>query len=132
MHIQPYRRLQSGFTLIEVMIVVLVVAILAAIALPAYNEQIRKSRRATAQAAMLEMSQCMERFNTANGTYVGGGARCQQAATDRYTYVINVASRVAFTIASEPQGGQVSDSCGALGLNQAGTRTHSSGTNCWQ
>ena len=132
MHIQLNRRAQKGFTLIELMIVVLVVAILASIAVPAYNEQIRRSRRATAQAEMLEMAQCMERFNTSNRTYAGGDARCQQPATDRYAYVIAVPTANTFTITSTPQGPQVYDSCGDLGLNQAGTRTHSAGTNCWQ
>lgn len=132
MHAQPCRRPQHGFTLIEVMIVVLIVAILAAIAVPAYNEQVRKSRRAAAQAAMLQMAQCMERFNTANGTYVNGPNGCQDDPTDRYTYVINVPARNAFNIVSTPQGSQLSDSCGNLGLNQAGVRTHSSGTNCWE
>lgn len=58
-----------GFTLIEVMIVVAVVAVLAAIAYPSYDEQVRRSRRADAQTALLELSQHMERYFTAKGTY---------------------------------------------------------------
>ena len=46
-----------GFTLIELMIVVAIVAILAAIAYPSYREHVVKSRRATAQSCLLEMAQ---------------------------------------------------------------------------
>jgi len=122
----------AGFTLIELMIVVAVITLLAAIAFPAYTEQVRSSRRAQAQAHMTEMQQCMERFNTANATYTGGTARCEIADTTLYNYTLTVASRSAFTIAAAPLAGQTSDSCGSLGLNQAGQKTHSSGTNCWK
>ena len=64
-------RTGAGFTLIELMIVVAVVAILASIAVPAYQEQIRKSRRAQAKADMVEYAQMAERYFTVNNTYVG-------------------------------------------------------------
>ncbi len=56
-----------GFTLIELMIVVAVIAILAAIAYPSYQDSVRKSRRADAKAALLDLAQFMERnYTTAN------------------------------------------------------------------
>lgn len=58
-----------GFTLIELMIVVAIVAILASIMLPAYQDQVRKSRRADAKAALTELSGFMERFYAANNGY---------------------------------------------------------------
>ncbi|SDD10652.1 type IV pilin protein [Aquimonas voraii] len=129
---QQHRVPAHGFTLVELVVVVAMVAILAAIALPAYNEQVRTSRRAAAQAVLNEVAQCMERFNTANGTYVGGDARCSATDTDTYTFVINVPNRNTFNVVANAIGGQSSDRCGDLGLNQAGQKTHSAGTDCWR
>jgi type IV pilus assembly protein PilE len=128
----PHRVSAHGFTLIELVVVVAMVAILAAIALPAYNEQVRASRRAAAQAVLNEVAQCMERFNTSNGTYVGGDARCDPPDTDAYTYAINVLNRSSFNLVASATGGQSGDRCGDLGLNQAGQKSHSAGTDCWR
>ncbi len=52
----------SGFTLIEVMVVVAIVGILAAIAYPSYLEQVRKGHRANAQALLMELAQRQQSF----------------------------------------------------------------------
>ena len=59
-----------GFTLIELMIVVAIVAILASIAYPSYAESVRKGRRAQARAALVELLQQQERYNTQRNTYL--------------------------------------------------------------
>ncbi len=59
----------NGFTLIELMITVAVVAILAAIAYPSYQDSVRKSRRADAKSVLLQATQWMERFYTENNRY---------------------------------------------------------------
>ena len=66
-----WRRLRGehGFTLIELMITLAVVAILAAIAYPSYQDSVRKSRRADAKSVVLNAAQWMERFYTANNRY---------------------------------------------------------------
>ncbi|MES2887468.1 MAG: type IV pilin protein, partial [Pseudomonadota bacterium] len=64
-----FRRLNHGFTLIELMIAVAVVALLAAVALPSYYEFVMRSHRANARAALLQAAQWMERTATAQGTY---------------------------------------------------------------
>lgn len=61
---------QRGFTLIELMIVVAIVAILAAIAYPSYQDSILKGRRAEGRTAMLELMQQQERYMTQRGTYL--------------------------------------------------------------
>lgn len=59
----------KGFTLIELMIVIAVISILAAIAYPTYQDSMAKSRRADAKSALLELSTWMERYYTAKGCY---------------------------------------------------------------
>ena len=60
---------QSGFTLIELMIVTAVIAILAAIAYPSYTDSVRKGRRAEGRTALMELMQQQERFMTQRNTY---------------------------------------------------------------
>lgn len=63
------KRLNSGFTLIELMIVVAIVTILASIAYPTYNNSILKGRRAEGRTALAELMQQQERYMTQNNAY---------------------------------------------------------------
>ena len=65
------RRQQQGFTLVEILIVMVIIAILTAVAYPAYQGQIRKSKRSDAYAALLAMADNQEKFYIANNTYSG-------------------------------------------------------------
>lgn len=132
-----------GFTLIELMIVVAVVAILASIAIPAYQDQVRKGRRADAMAQLLTLSQAYERFFTSNNTYAGFWAtvpltqrQSPTQGTAFYTLTTNETATT-FVITATPlaAGGQDADRCGALGINQAGLRTESGPASieeCWR
>jgi type IV pilus assembly protein PilE len=60
---------QSGFTLVELTIVVTLIGILAMIAIPAYNDSVTKARRSDGQAALMEAMARQERFFTENNTY---------------------------------------------------------------
>ena len=134
-----------GFTLIEVMIVVAIVGILSALALPSYNEYIRRGHRAEARAALLQGAQWMERAATATGTYpltASFPTTLTTMQSGRYTVAVasppaSAASGAAFTLTATPAGGQVGDKCGSYTLTHSGVRGAASAasgalvTECW-
>jgi len=64
-------RLSRGFTLVEVLIVVTIIGILAAVALPSYTEYTKRGYRADGKSALLQLSSALERYHTENGSYNG-------------------------------------------------------------
>ena len=62
------KRSEAGFTLLELMIVVMIVAILAALAISGYDHATRKSRRAAAKGCLTEAAGALERYYTVNQT----------------------------------------------------------------
>lgn len=132
----------AGFSLIELMIVVGVIAILAAIAYPNYREYVVNSRRASAAACLQEKAQLMERYYTTNLTYLGAGAPggCDPEINGFYTFSFvgtpgNPNPRE-FTLQAAPVSGRQNDpKCGTLTINAQGTRTEggtaTNATECW-
>ena len=59
----------KGFTLVELVVVVAVIGILASVAIPSYQDNVKSSRRSDAQGALLGFAQAMERSFTEEGTY---------------------------------------------------------------
>ncbi|HNE59451.1 MAG TPA: type IV pilin protein [Ottowia sp.] len=116
----------TGFTLIEVMIVVAIVAILAAIALPSYNEYIRRGHRADARAGLLQAQQWLERAATATGVYptsLPASLTWSGDGTKRYDIALAAgATNAAFTLTATPKGAQVGDKCGTYTLTHTGLR----------
>ena len=81
----------SGFSLIELMIAVAVIAILAAIAMPMYQQHVVKTRRGAAAACLMEMAQFMERYHTSEMTYAGASlpdTTCTGETEDHYTIAL--------------------------------------------
>lgn len=130
------RRADSGgFTLIELVIAVAVVAILTAIALPSFNDQIRKSRRADGKAVALQMVQALERWHTVNNTYAGFSATMSSPSDGdpRYEITASDLTVTTYTVTAEPQGGQAEDKCGTMTVDQTGAKTPTGGDldDCW-
>lgn len=129
-----------GFTLIELMMVVTIVAILGAIALPSYSEYIRRGHRADARTGLLQAQLWLERAATAKGVYprsLPDALTWQGDASKRYTISLQSGTETAFTlIAMRRSGsGQESDKCGDFTLTHTGVRGVSSASlsaaECW-
>ncbi len=126
---------ESGFSLIELMVVVAVLAILASIALPSYNEHMRKARRAAGAACAAAVAQRLERVYTTDLSYAAAPniatltASCDSDALLYYSFARQVQART-YTVSAAPQGKQSGDSCGTLSINQLGVKSPSS-PGCW-
>ncbi len=120
------------------MIVVAVVAVLAAIALPSYQLIIRKGNRADAKAVVMETAQFMERYFTTNNTYVGAAllsAVSPKGATGadvkyNISFTAGEPTAMTFVIQAVPAGSQTADSCGTLTLSNTGAQTPTT-SGCW-
>ena len=143
------KRDAKGFSLIELMVTVAIVAILAAIAFPSYQSQVQQSRRRDAEGALVSFANAMERFFTTNNTYLGAAGTqaiptntgapwvfSTQAPVDGgtavYTLTISAATASTYTLSATPVTGgpQASDSCGTLTLSSTGAKNATT-ANCW-
>lgn len=130
------RRRSGGFTLVELMIAVAILAIVAAVALPLYNQYSIRTFRTEAQADLLNCAQAMERYAAENFDYVGADAAfaagnlCNPRSDDqgRYNITVNVPADDQFVLTATPVGGSVAND-GFMTYDQAGVRAWDANNN---
>lgn len=128
----------SGMTLIELLIVVAIVGILAAIAGPAWNDQVIKSRRADARNTLLAAQIEQEQYRANNLTYATsmsamGMGSFDSTSRDYYRVEVVSADATSFLITATPNGNQANDStCNVFAVRQTGPE-HSgyAALSCW-
>lgn len=122
------KTVERGFTLIELMITVAVIGVLAAVAYPAYTDQVRKASRRAAQAQMMELANREQQFMLAQrsfaaySTIAAAGYSFPSDLTANYTPTIAVSAGgfPAYTITFTAKGRQLTD--GDLTLNSEGVK----------
>lgn len=138
-------RAARGFTLIELMVVVVVGGVLTAVAVGSYTMQVAKSRRADAKAALLDLAARQERFFTTNNTYTNVAANLGYAVlpaplpggTGTTTYALNVtaATATSFSAQAARAGAQSTDGCGDYTIDDRGVQGNVNNTQpsgqCW-
>ncbi len=138
-------KMQNGFTLIELMVTVAILALIVGIALPSYNESVRRARRVDVRNLLLENVHFMERVFTENNRYnLNGGAATvlptltsPRQGTVQYNISIQNMDAVSYTLQAIPAagGGMAGDRCGTYLINQTNQQTNTGNTEtsaeCW-
>jgi len=127
---------QRGFTLIEIVTVMAIVGILAAIAIPSYNKTMMKGRRSDAKVTLMKISQQLERCFTEHNSYTAasGCTNYNNTTSDEGYYTITTAQNATtYALTAKPKIGsaQAGDTdCAQFTLNQMGTKGATNSI-CW-
>jgi type IV pilus assembly protein PilE len=136
------RTFSRGFTLIELMIVIVIAAILASIAVPSYRSYVLRTHRVEAKTALLNLAAAQERFYLENNTYAANAVLATAppaglglpATTENGWYTVaiaNGANAATFTATATATGAQAADTdCTSFSITALGVKTATS-TKCW-
>ncbi len=135
----------GGFTLVELMAVLLIIAVLTGLAWPAYREQVMKTRRSNGMTSLVELAAHMELYYADHGTYAGatlgtmtGNLFPATTPDGHYRLAITWQDDLDFKISAAPttRGNQQRDRCGTFTLDSQGNRGtsgHAAGmSQCWR
>lgn len=118
----------NGMTLIELMITVTIVGIIAAVAVPSYQSQIRDSRRQDGMKVLLQLKIQQEAFRLTNNSYATA-AQLALPASDYYTFSVSNIGATTYTLTATAKSSQTSDAgCTTVNLDQSMNKTPA---NCW-
>jgi type IV pilus assembly protein PilE len=130
-----------GFTLVELMVVVAIIAILAAFAVPAYSRYGFRARRVDGQELLLRIATAQERYYATYNKYGAltdiGFADPALSDNGFYSASLSPLTGSTFTATAARRGAQLSDACGSLQLDSTGAKTSgavnniSSNGSCW-
>ena len=130
------QKASRGFTLIEMMMLVVILGILVGIALPSYQEHVRKGYRAEGQAFLNDVAARQERYASQNNTYITSDSDRSKLGVDSQSqtkrYTLTLSSTNDYTLTATPT---FSDpKCGNLTLDARGVRDVTSGDKdyCWR
>lgn len=138
-------RLQKGFTLIEMMIVVAVIGILAAIVYPSYQHSIRNTKRVAAQSEMLEVAKRLQHYKIANFTYtkdvsgkvvpitlndISTSSTLPFEGKPLYDLSLSGVGASTWVLTATPKSGTLMDGNGSLCLNHRGQKYWALGMGC--
>jgi type IV pilus assembly protein PilE len=114
----------SGFTLIELMIVVAIVAVLAAIAIPSYTQYVVRANRAEATSALLSEASAQQRFFTNNNKFSDKLLTKDTTENGYYKLTINRPDNFTYTLTATPQGNQATrdTKCASFTLTHTGQK----------
>ena len=137
---------QAGFSLVELLMVLVIMGVLSALALPGYTRYVQRGYRTEVMAALLEAQHFMERYYSANGQYLSPAnavpmlpqrlQRIPIQGTVRYQLSVREATVNSYLLQAVPEGSMAGDVCGNLTINQTGLRGVLNSTNsvseCWR
>jgi type IV pilus assembly protein PilE len=131
----------NGFTIMELMISLAIVALVATIGIPSFNKYIEKAKRADVQTALLELANFMERQYSRNGSYLTSGGTPptlpftqspRDSSSPDYQIRLSIITSQTYTLEAAPvaTSGQINDVCGTLRLAHTGA-TLPTTNRCW-
>lgn len=141
--LRPSTKPSAGFTLIELIVVVTIISILAAIAIPNYSEHVLRGARAEAKTQLLQLAQWQERFRTENNRYAESAdvpagllaVRAGGSGAVRYNIAVDRPTSQTFTLTARRSGSVATDVCGDFTLTSAGVQGAANNTRpaaeCW-